>query len=154
VADEPPSDAQSSLASSNPAVAAGQTRSSLASSNPAVAAGQTCPECGGPFDVWLDDPDGIRVAFLCDNPECKSGQRNANAIRISLARPDRGGGRWTDGPPSESLNVVPGDLCRAMLHDDTAALAAAIRTWCGSRLEVTEVRQGLEALVVRLSDGS
>jgi hypothetical protein len=52
----------------------------------------------------------------------------------------------------EPLFSSVGDLCRAMIHDDPTALADAIRAWCGSPLEVTEIREGLTALIARLTD--
>lgn len=36
-----------------------------------------------------------------------------------------------DEPASESFEVPPGDLCRATIHDDPAAVAAAVRYWFG-----------------------
>lgn len=57
--------------------------------------------------------------------------------------------------PSERIEPLfnsVGDLCRAMIHDHPTALADAIRTWCASPLEVTEVREGLAALIGALTD--
>ncbi len=54
---------------------------------------------------------------------------------------------------SARAEVTPGQLCRTLMHVSPDEVADAIRAWCSTAAEMTEVRYALATIGERLADG-